>query len=101
MAEQSTIRADAGALIILIKVVPGAKRSEVAGMLADRLKVRVAAPPEDGKANKAVEALLATTLGLKPANVTVCQGHTRPEKSVRVSGISLDAAAQALGIPAS
>jgi hypothetical protein len=68
-------------------------------MLAGRLKVRVAAPPEDGKANKAVEALLASTLGLKPANVSVAQGHTRPEKSVRVSGISLNAASHALGIP--
>lgn len=101
MAEQSTIRADADELILLIKVVPGARRTEVAGMLAGRLKVRVAAPPEDGKANKAVEALLAAALGLKPVHVSVVHGHTRPEKSVRLSGITLDAAARALGISSS
>jgi len=101
MAEPGTIRADGDGLTILVKVVPGAKRSEVAGMLGERLKVRVAAPPEDGKANKAVEALLAHLLGLKPASVTIAHGQTRPEKTVRVCGISRDAAAKALGIPIS
>ena len=47
-----------------VKVVPGAARSEVAGRLGAAVKVRVAAPPEGGQANRAVCALLAERLGL-------------------------------------
>ncbi len=47
-----------------LKVVPGASRSEVTGWLGDRLKVRVCAPSENGKANVAVETLVAQALNL-------------------------------------
>lgn len=69
-----------------IKAVPGASRDAVAGMLGDRLKIRVSAPPEGGKANKAIVALLARELGLKPAQVEIVAGHTNPEKTVRLTG---------------
>lgn len=69
-----------------IKAVPGASRDAVAGMLGDRLKIRVAAPPEGGKANKAIVALLARELGLKPAQVEIVAGLTNPEKTVRLTG---------------
>lgn len=71
---------------IRIKAVPGASRDAVAGMLGERVKVRVAAPPEGGKANKAIEALIARELGLKPAQVSVVAGLANPEKTVRVTG---------------
>ena len=71
-----------------MKAVPGASRDGVAGRLGDRLKVRIAAPPEGGKANKAICALLAAELGLKPADVEVVQGHTRAEKTVRAVGVA-------------
>ncbi len=52
------------ALITLkVKVVPGASRTQLSGWLGDMLKVRVSAPPEKGKANAAVEALLARDVG--------------------------------------
>jgi uncharacterized protein (TIGR00251 family) len=71
---------------IRIKAVPGASRDALAGMLGDRLKVRVSAPPEGGKANKAIAALLARELGVRPAQVEIISGHTSPEKTVRVTG---------------
>lgn len=72
------------ALLVPIKAVPGAKRDAIAGMLGERLKIRVSAAPEGGKANKALCALVARSLGLKPSAVSVETGHTNPEKVLRV-----------------
>lgn len=76
-----------GRVLIAIKAVPGAKRDEIVGPLGDRLKVRVSAPPEGGKANRAICELLAESLGLKPRDIEVIAGHASAEKSVRVIGI--------------
>ena len=73
-------------LRIDVKVVPGASRPGIVGTLGDRLKVRVAEPPEDGKANAAVERLIATWLGVTEARVVA--GHGRPQKTVEVRGLS-------------
>jgi uncharacterized protein (TIGR00251 family) len=71
-------------LELRLKVVPGASRSAVAGPLGDRLEVRVAAAPEDGKANRAVCALLA---GWSSAtDVRLLSGATGPEKTVLLVG---------------
>jgi len=66
--------------------VPGASRSEIAGILGDRLKVRVAAPPEAGKANRALLDLLRTWLGVR--EVEIVAGRSVAEKTVRVRGLS-------------
>lgn len=66
---------------IRLKVVPGASRSGIAGVLGDRLKVRVAAPPEGGRANRAIEELLS---GLCARRCQVVAGHGTPLKSVLV-----------------
>ena len=67
-----------------IKVVPGASRSEVAGVIGNRLKVRVAAPAEKGRANEAVVELLRAWLGAK--DVQIVAGRSAREKTVLVSG---------------
>jgi uncharacterized protein len=72
-------------LELAIKVVPGASRTEVAGVLGDRLKVRVAAPPEGGKANRALVEVLSRWLGVR--DVEIVAGHSSAEKVVRVSGV--------------
>lgn len=82
----------ADAAIIRVKAVPGARRDEIAGPLGDRLKVRVAAPPEAGKANLAICALLAHALGVRPRDVEVISGPASAEKTFRVSGVSLERA---------
>ncbi len=86
----------AASCVLRIKVVPGARRSEVAGVLGDRLKVRVAAPPEDGKANHAVVVLLADELGIAARCVEVAAGHGQPQKSLRVA-LPAEAVAARLG----
>ena len=72
-----------GGIEIRLKVVPGARRSEVVGALGDRLKVRVAAPPEGGKANRAVEELLSHAFG---ADAEIVAGHSSPEKVAHLRG---------------
>ena len=54
---------------LTLRVAPGAKQTEIVGRHGDGWKVRVAAPPEDGRANAAVVALLAETLALPRAAV--------------------------------
>jgi uncharacterized protein (TIGR00251 family) len=82
---------------IAIKAVPGAKRDEIAGRLGDRLKIRICAPPEGGKANDAICAVIAAALGLKPRDVRIVSGHGRPEKVVEVSGVSEGAVRALMG----
>ena len=70
-----------------VKVVPGASRDRVVGRYGDGVKVQVAAPPEGGRANQAVERVLAEALGVKAQQVRVVKGHTRPRKVVEVEGV--------------
>jgi uncharacterized protein YggU (UPF0235/DUF167 family) len=72
-----------------LKVVPGASREGLAGRYGDRLKLRVTAAPESGKANKAVLALLARMLGLPKANLELVRGTAMPLKTVAVRGLAV------------
>ena len=86
-----------GGYVLAIKVVPNSSRDQIAGMLGEELKIRVAQPPEDGKANKAVEALLAKTIGTAAGNVQVIAGHSQPHKKVLIVGATETAIRQAIG----
>jgi uncharacterized protein (TIGR00251 family) len=81
-----------------VKVVPGASRPEIVGLLGEAVKVRVAAPPEGGQANREVTALLAARLGLALSQVTVLSGQSSPAKVIGLVGIrEKDALARLLG----
>jgi len=84
------IHAD-GSASVRVKAVPGASRDAVAGVLGDRLKVRVSAPPEGGKANKAIVKLIAKALGVRAADVELESGATNPAKVFRVRGANEEA----------
>lgn len=71
-----------------VKVIPGSSRSMIAGWLGNTLKVKVAAPPERGKANAAVVALLAKELGASASSVKIVSGTTSPRKVVEIVGPS-------------
>ena len=75
---------DGDTTLLRVKAVPGASRNAIVGTLGDRLKVRVAAPPEDGKANQAILSLLATALDVDEARLAITQGHGTPLKTIRV-----------------
>jgi uncharacterized protein (TIGR00251 family) len=72
-------------LILRIKVIPKSNRTEMAGEMADgTLKVRVAAPPEKGKANAELCAFLAKHYGVPRDSVAIMSGETSPLKHVRI-----------------
>jgi uncharacterized protein (TIGR00251 family) len=73
-----------------VRVAPGARRTEVVGRHGERWKVRVTAPPADGRANEALLRLLAKTLALPPARVTLVAGHGARDKVVELAGIGAD-----------
>jgi uncharacterized protein (TIGR00251 family) len=70
-----------------LRVAPGSTRSGVVGRHGGAWKVRVAAPPEDGRANEAVVRLLADTLSLPRKAVTLVSGHGARDKVVELEGI--------------
>ncbi len=70
--------------------MPGSTRPGVVGRHGDSWKVRVAAAPEDGRANDAVIRLLAETLDLRRRDVTIVSGHGARDKIVTLQGISAD-----------
>jgi uncharacterized protein (TIGR00251 family) len=75
--------------ILCVKAVPGASRNEIQGWLGEFLKVRIQAPPVDGKANEALCVFLADRLGLPRHTVQIAGGITARQKRVAVSGLSL------------
>ncbi|HHH41550.1 MAG TPA: YggU family protein [Chloroflexi bacterium] len=83
-----TVVADGEGARFAVRVVPRAKRSEVMGVQGEALKVRVAAPPVEGKANEALRAFLAERLGLRRQQVEIVAGHRGRRKVVRVQGLS-------------
>lgn len=80
-------RTHAHEVTIGLKVVPRAASDDIVGWTGDVLKVRVTAPPQDGRANAAVEALLAEALGVKKRAVSIVTGHASAHKRVRIEGL--------------
>ncbi len=83
------VRESAEGVIVAVRVVPRAGRTEVAGVHGDALKLRVAAPPVDGRANEAARTALAAALGVAPASVVLVSGEHSRAKQFAVRGLSL------------
>jgi uncharacterized protein len=75
---------------IAVHVQPGAKRTAVAGVHGERLKIRISAPPVDGRANAAVVAFIAEQLGVPRAQVTVARGERSRDKSIAIASTTCD-----------
>jgi uncharacterized protein len=73
-----------------VKVVPGARRTEIVGRYDDGVKIRVSAPPEGGKANRALLEVLARRLGVKDGSLRVVRGQTSPQKVVEIEGLTAE-----------
>lgn len=87
----SWYRRDAdGSLVLAIHAQPGAKRTEVAGLHGDALKIRVAAPALEDRANEALIEFIAGRFGVPRRNVTLLSGHKSREKRFAVVGSSAD-----------
>jgi uncharacterized protein (TIGR00251 family) len=73
-----------GALVVALHVQPGAARTEAAGVHADAIRIRLAAPPVDGKANAELRRYLADAFGVPLRNVTLVRGAASRDKIVRI-----------------
>jgi uncharacterized protein (TIGR00251 family) len=74
-------------LRLSVKVVPKSSRDAVVGWVGESLKICVTAPPEKGRANAAVEAVLSEVLGLPRERVVIIAGHASPRKTVEINGL--------------
>jgi len=83
-----------------LRVVPGATRSRVVGRHGDAWKVRVTAPPEGGRANDAVLAVLADALDLTRRDLELVSGRSSRDKVVVLDGMTLDVAERRLAAAA-
>jgi len=81
-------------VIVDVWVVPGARKDEIAGLHDGRWRIRVTAPPEGGRANRAVCRVVAAGLGVRRAEVHT--GHGSRRKQVLVPGLSVPEAAERL-----
>jgi uncharacterized protein (TIGR00251 family) len=84
----SWLVADDRGVTLRLHIQPGAKKTEVVGMHGDALKIRLAAPPVDGKANACLLTFLAETLGVAKSAVRLVSGDTSRAKRVHVSGVA-------------
>jgi uncharacterized protein (TIGR00251 family) len=83
-----------GSLVLALHIQPGAKRTEFVGPHGAAMKLRLAAPPVEGKANAALCAFLAGFCEVGRAAVTLLGGETSRAKRVRIEGASGDALAR-------
>lgn len=79
-------RRDGADLVIDVRVQPRASRSEIAGLHGERLRIRLQAPPVDGRANAALVEFLADAFDVPRARVLVEHGLTGRDKRVRIRG---------------
>ena len=87
----SWILADGDGVILRLHIQPGARKTEIAGLHGEALKIRLAAAPVDGKANACLIEYLARQLGVAKSAVELISGDTSRAKRVRVGGVSADA----------
>jgi uncharacterized protein len=80
MCDEGWIKPSSGRILVEIKAVPGASRSQVGGLRDGALLVRVAAPPDKGKANEELRACLAAALGISKSEVELVSGAASRRK---------------------
>lgn len=87
-----------GGVRLVIAVMPNAKKTEVAGVHGDALKVRLHAPPVDGKANEALIRYLADTLAIPKSCITLLHGQSARRKLLEIvrDGMTVTAVADIL-----
>jgi len=88
MPESSNLIDGPDGVVITVKVVPGSSRTESAGPHGQMYKIKIAAPPEKGKANKMLVAFLAGQLKIKKNAVEIKSGKTSSVKQVLLRGVT-------------
>jgi uncharacterized protein (TIGR00251 family) len=90
-----------GEVSFTVRVQPRASRTELAGVLGEALKLRLAAPPVDGEANDECVRFLARVLGVGRSSVVIASGHASKTKVIRVRGLAAREVRERLGLTSS
>ena len=98
LTADETVREHPDGTIILVLASPGAKRNEIAGLHAGRLRVATTAKPQNGQANQAIAKLLAKQLGIAKSSCLLLSGSTSRQKRYLLKGISVQSARAKLGL---
>jgi uncharacterized protein (TIGR00251 family) len=93
----SWLREHDGRTTLTLHIQPGAKKTEVAGLYGEALKIRLAAPPVDGKANAALIDFVAQRLGLPKAQVSLKSGQSSRRKVLEIQATPPDIRQRLLG----
>jgi len=78
------------AITITVQVQPRSSGDGIAGLHEGRLKIRISAPPVDGKANERLTEVIAKAFGVSKSSVDIIKGHTSRLKTVRISGVTME-----------
>jgi uncharacterized protein (TIGR00251 family) len=78
------------AITITVQVQPRSSGDGIAGLHEGRLKIRISAPPVDGKANERLTEVIARAFGVSKSSVEIIKGHTSRLKTVRITGVSME-----------
>ena len=89
MANLSVQQVDGG-IVFEIKVIPGSSKTAVSGLLGEKIKIKISAAAEKGKANKCLIELLSKQLGVKKNAIRIISGQTSPVKQVQVQGLDTE-----------
>ena len=79
---------DSGNRLLQVKVHPGAGRNEITGFSGNTILLKIAAPPEKGKANRELVEFLASLLGVNKSSITIVKGETGRNKFISVNGLT-------------
>jgi len=74
-------------MILKVYLQPKSSKNEVLGPYRDGIKIKITAPPLEGKANEALIQFLAKKLGISPSSIEILKGHHSHEKTLKISGI--------------
>lgn len=73
---------------LAVRVHPGARRNNIAGLHAGAVKISITAPPTDGRANDALILFIAELLGVPQARISIVSGANNRSKALRITGKS-------------
>jgi uncharacterized protein (TIGR00251 family) len=85
---ETFIRRQMKEIVLKVYLQPKSSKNEIAGAYRDGIKIRVTAPPSEGKANKALIKFLAKELRIPESNIGILKGHHSREKLLRISEIT-------------
>jgi uncharacterized protein (TIGR00251 family) len=94
--DRPELHATDGGVMLTVHAQPNARRTEIVGRHGDAVKIRVAAPPTDDRANEALVAFVADVFGVRSGAVTVRSGGSSRHKRLRIDGPDVTTAARIL-----